>query len=317
MTANNTLYSRSESRYRFLISPYMDYEKRQLQDQIDNNEPLIVRVWRGTVLSDFLIYDYCTEHKIPYSTREVSLNSTEEAIAWICSDQLDSRLLPDEMKWYLIGKRCLTEHVLGIREYSFKHRRVDHKKHTFTSKYNHTLTQTRERIAKEYNISIASVIKYERYANAVDSLSEIREDLAYAIISGKIMTSYNKVLYLSTLPAALIQAQADQILSKGREPVPETDLTQAITRRRAKKTHLSFDESMIAIKDMPAYDPDAEIVTLTLTIPSWKSSIERVMGSSDFRNCTNTAGQALISALKDLINSADRMITVTRESYHE
>lgn len=30
-----------------------------------------------------------------------------------------------------------------------------------------------------------------------------------------------------------------------------------------------------AIKTMPAYDPDAEVAGLTLTIPSWMSSIDR------------------------------------------
>lgn len=317
MIANSQPRLRSESKYRFLVAPYRDYEKRQLQDQIDNNEPLVVRVWRGAILSDYLTYDYCIEHDIPFSTKEIPLSCTEEAIAWICSDQLETRLLPDEMKWYLIGKRCLTENILGIREYSFRHRRADHKRQSFSSKYNHTLTQTRERIAREYSISIASVIKYERYTNAVDVLSEIREDLAYAIISGKILTTYARVIGLSNQPANLILAQSDQLISSGRSFASEMDLVQAVTRKRAKKTNLAFDESMIAIKDMPAYDPDAEIVTLTLTIPSWKSSIERVMGCSDFKKCTSAAGQNLTSALQDLIVAANRMITVTRESCHE
>ena len=54
------------------------------------------------------------------------------------------------------------------------------------------------------------------------------------------------------------------------------------------------------IKNMPEYNPDAEVTGLTLTVPSGGSSIYRVLNQSDLRNITPQARDKLVVALSEL-----------------
>ena len=62
------------------------------------------------------------------------------------------------------------------------------------------------------------------------------------------------------------------------------------------------------IKNMPKFDPDAEISSLSLTIPSWISSIERVKKVSSITGSTVGAREKLTNTLLDLRTSIDDMI---------
>lgn len=62
------------------------------------------------------------------------------------------------------------------------------------------------------------------------------------------------------------------------------------------------------IKNMPKFDPDAEISSLSLTIPSWISSIERVKMVSGITGSTVSAREKLTNTLLDLRTSIDDML---------
>ena len=64
---------------------------------------------------------------------------------------------------------------------------------------------------------------------------------------------------------------------------------------------------------MPAYDPDAEITGLTLTIPSWASSIDRTMQKADLTGVSDKAKNKLAEALHDLQDTIANMLTAIKE----
>ena len=64
---------------------------------------------------------------------------------------------------------------------------------------------------------------------------------------------------------------------------------------------------------MPAFDPDAEISSLTLTIPSWSSSIERTRNNADLSIVSPKARNNLILALGRLQNTVDEMLSAIKE----
>lgn len=68
-----------------------------------------------------------------------------------------------------------------------------------------------------------------------------------------------------------------------------------------------------AIKTMPSYDPDAEVASLTLTIPSWISSIDRAQSNADLKLVSKTARMRLEEALRQLANKAFEMLEAVRE----
>ena len=75
------------------------------------------------------------------------------------------------------------------------------------------------------------------------------------------------------------------------------------------------ETATISIKDMPAYDPDAEIVSLSLTIPSWRSSIFRVRDVSNMRKTSGEARLILKNELIRLKSATDKLLYVLREDF--
>ena len=55
-----------------------------------------------------------------------------------------------------------------------------------------------------------------------------------------------------------------------------------------------------SVKDMPVFDPDAEVTGLTLTIPSWSGSIDRTISGTDLSIVSAEAKARLASALLGL-----------------
>lgn len=68
---------------------------------------------------------------------------------------------------------------------------------------------------------------------------------------------------------------------------------------------------------MPAYDPDAEAVGLTLTIPTWASSIERIDGIMDKTKLSKKARKNLIEALQMLKMKINEMLSELGENEND
>ncbi|NCB65915.1 MAG: hypothetical protein EOM48_07040 [Bacilli bacterium] len=66
------------------------------------------------------------------------------------------------------------------------------------------------------------------------------------------------------------------------------------------------------IKTMPAFDPDAEVAGLTLTIPSWTSSIERTKSTADLNIISSSAKGRLEEALNELQSTVQEMLSVIK-----
>lgn len=63
---------------------------------------------------------------------------------------------------------------------------------------------------------------------------------------------------------------------------------------------------------MPEYNPDAEVTGLTLTIPTWGTSIYRILNQSDLRNITPQARDKLILALSDLQKAIEDLLKAVK-----
>ena len=68
-----------------------------------------------------------------------------------------------------------------------------------------------------------------------------------------------------------------------------------------------------SIKTMPAYDPDAEVAGLTLTIPSRVSSMERTKKVTDWAAISLSAREGLEKALLSLERCAKELLSVAKE----
>ena len=67
------------------------------------------------------------------------------------------------------------------------------------------------------------------------------------------------------------------------------------------------------IKEIPAFDPDAEISSLALTIPSWISTMKRTEASAKLELISHDAQQRIIQQLSDLCSSSEHLLTMIKE----
>ena len=86
-----------------------------------------------------------------------------------------------------------------------------------------------------------------------------------------------------------------------RKLLPPEDVQRKIRlSRESKKRIMSRVRMNMGIKEMPAYDPDAELNRLTYTVGTWSKTIRRTGENADFRNATWKGRENLYRALLGL-----------------
>ena len=100
----------------------------------------------------------------------------------------------------------------------------------------------------------------------------------------------------------------------GQGPVPfirysesRRDISTEVTNRPAAQI-----PDTPAIKTMPEFDPDAEVAGLTLTIPSWTSSIELTKSKADLNIISSSAKNRLEEALEELQRKVQDILTAIK-----
>lgn len=306
---------RIEPDFRRLVAPLTLTELKSMEDSLNNPDSAKeVRVWKNTILVDYEYYDYCHMLQIPFLLINVPLANREEATAWICENQLHRKCLTEEMKKYLIGKRSVTETALGAHEYATLKQRTTRRAYAIMklAKYDSSATQTRERLGTEYFLSFGTIRKYEQYCLELDRILEIFPNFVEEHLAGRLKVSHERLDSLALLPPSQIEAECAEIITGNQQPKTSTkgQFPRYSDMEKAEKAPSA------SIKDMPVYDPDAEISSLTLTIPSWISTINRVRNATTISETSESAMLRLKEALLNLIGTADMMLSVLREDHN-
>jgi len=317
--------------FKQLIPPLLQTERKQLEENILRDgcrEP--IALWGNTIIDGHNRYEICRKHNLPFDTVQVSINNREEAIAWICANQLGKRNISDESRRYLIGKRYAMEKILGahnsagLNQYSKEEVRAEMwpeppgKKKEVRAKllpepqYDRTASRTRERLGKEYHISHSTVLKYENYSEALDYLSGIVPELISKVLSGQVKISQENVLELAKLPPQEIKRMGAQISKRNGLFVGYSDARRVIPPKPEAVVKPIYTPN-VSIKNMPEYDPDAEVSSLTLTIPSWVSSIIRTRSIADLNKVTPEAKSKLEKGLLGLKETVDELLNIIKE----
>lgn len=296
-----------------LVARFNPAERREMEEDIKTNGgQRSVKVWGETILLDYEYYDYCHEHKIPFSVERVPLRSEAEAVAWVSKNQLDRKSLSEERRKYLIGRRSRAEREKNLQQ--LKNQEDSTGLHAmFAAKFvkrSASKTFVRERIGKEYALVYMTVRKYEKYSESLDIIYEFCQNFVNEHLAGRLKISIEKIEVLASLSPDMIVKECQKSLLEAQEHKHIAKRGQ-YTRDNEKKE----ETAIVSIKDMPAYDPDAEIVSLSLTIPSWRSSIFRVRDVSNIRKTTGEARLRLKNELIRLKSATDKLLYILREDF--
>ena len=176
------------------IPPLTDDEFKQLEENILKEGKLIspLIVWGNTLVDGHNRYEIVQEHpEISFSTMPLPFESREEALAWICKNQLGRRNLTPEQKKFLIGK-----------QYSVEHRKPGgngNNQHTAAAKKTapeelcqiDTIPPTaaeasvRKQIAERNNVSESYVARSEKFMRGVEIMEQMVPGMQEKILSGQ------------------------------------------------------------------------------------------------------------------------------------
>ena len=267
------------------------YEELELNIVVNGcKEP--VKVWRDFILDGHNRYRICHEYDIDFTVEVIELDSKEAAIAWICNNLLHTREMPENYRRYLIGKQYYSEKVIGAMNI------VGTNQYTVdpVNKKHHS-GKTSTKIGKEYHIAPTTVNKFLQFVKALDRLKIEFPDFVKGVLYEKIKISQDNLIALAKKP----KKTASQIVEKAAKNnrVSDTDMMLSFVHKETAPLPVV---SKGTVKDMPAFDPDAYVSSLALTIPSWISSMKRAAANSDLNLLSLKARYDLIGALDNLIS---------------
>lgn len=319
MDKPNTPQLTIDREFRDLIRPLMKDEYRHLEENLladGCREP--ITVWKGVIVDGHNRFEICSRLGIPFEVRERHFDNREEVIIWICANQLGRRNISDETRRYLIGKRYEAEKVFagrrnynGWNQYRKREESTDLPYEVIDPDAQQEKIRTSQRIGEEYHLAHGTVEKYGTYSKAVDAIAKKDPSMLPRILSGRYKISHDNVIALSRMSAQEVKKFGKQMRT--------TRKTSTVVPYVVSRSHLGqiAPEQPVpvqtGIKTMPDFDPDAEITGLTLTIPSWTSSINRTRNHTDLNNISLKARMNLQHALFNLQSTIDELLQDIKE----
>lgn len=236
------------------IPPLTADELFRLQESILQEGRLInpIVVWNGIIVDGHNRYKFVSQHpEIKYDIYEKHFDDRNDAIAWICKNQLGRRNLTPEQKKYLIGKQYEAEksshgakHFQG-NQYS----KVVNGQNDWSPQMT-----TRERIAKETNTSDSYVRRAEEYANAVDLADEAVPGIKNEILSGSLSATNEEIVRFAKTAPELRAAYAEKLrepkapkVKKNRATGTFKDLDLSIAPKRPKSDRPTVEDEICTI----------------------------------------------------------------------
>ena len=306
---------RIDPEFKNLIRPLRREEYRQLELNLvmEGCREAIV-VWDGTIVDGHNRYEICNKLKIPYGVKEQVFPNRDAAIAWICSNQLGRRNISEETKKYLIGRQYEAEKKAHRNENGYNQycpnplatvgrgRPVEEE----------SSRRTAARLGKEHHVSGATVQKYAKYSVALDAIAKTAPELIPHILSGTYKISFENIVALAEMAPAELKELSKKIGNNPYAFARYSDSRRSLSTEASSKPGIQAAEQP-AIKTMPAYDPDAEVAGLTLTISSWMSSIERTRNMAHLASISPAAKENLQAALTALGEKVQEMLAAIEE----
>ena len=308
--------------FKNLIRPLQKKEFLQLEANLladGCRDPIIT--WNGFIIDGHNGYELCMRHQISYAVVEMEFDCRESVIAWICANQLGRRNITEETRKFLIGMQYESEKLA----HSLKNARGknqygepgDELPCAISESYDEAKPSpsghvTAQRIAQENQISGGTVLKYAIYTRALETIGQKAPEMVPKILSGRYKISHKNVVDLSGLTSDEIK-KVGRRMERSQQPFVQYNSTRQEIQNTMEQVNLNDSPSIPSVKDMPAFDPDAEITALTLTIPSWASSIKRTRTNTDFDRVSNYAKDKLKETLIDLQYTISKMLSAIKE----
>ena len=188
-----------DQEFKTLIRPLRKDEYLQLEVNLTIDgcrEPIIT--WNNIIIDGHNRYEICNRLRIPYAVREMPFENREQAIVWICNNQLGRRNITEETRRYLIGKQYELEKV--ARKHPPNANGFNQYKRRSRSERGDSFRRTAQKFSAQYNVSTGAVQKYAIFSRALDIVGQADPELPGKVLSGTFKISHENLVALSKMP---------------------------------------------------------------------------------------------------------------------
>ena len=250
----------------------------------------------------WMVLDWCVHiAKGEMCIRDRSFTGREEAILWICTHNALREDLTEEQRRYLIGRRYQTERALHGESPASSPAGLE------------SCWKTSTRLGREYGSTPTTIQRYGVFAAAMDTIGKYAPLLFEQILAGKTQLTFAHMIALAEKKPREIKQLEDNLV---RSSALQNSLRKTRGRSHPPMTRGFQPTPPPPIKSMPAYDPDGEITSLTLTIPSWIHSMERTFAAAHWEETSPGAKRKLGEALSLLSQKIQELKTRAQEEEH-
>ena len=287
---------RIDEEFRGLIYPLTHRAYQALEESILRDGCRTpIKVWNRWILDGHNRYEICMQHGIPFTTEEKHFKRRRDVIVWLCERQLQRNDLSPQMRRYLIGIQYETQKPTSARG------RISGKKAPTDQRTKRV--QVMKRIGDTNHVTRFTVERYGYFARSINQIRKISPELAMMILSGDYGITHEKTVQLAN--------GSEEDLLHFEKEILRNRLGE-LREQRQQSTTVSKEREGPSVKDTPTYDPDAAATGLALTIPTWCSSISRVIMAADVDAISDNAKRKLEAALQTLSQEIERLMYVVR-----
>ncbi len=238
--------------------------------------PLIV--WDGVIVDGHNRYKIIQAHpEIGFTTHEKQFADRYEAIIWICRNQLGRRNLTDEQKKYLIGKQYEAEKAARGENSRGQPRDKTGKFHRNVQNEHYgsqAPSTTREKVAKENNVTGSFVHRADQFTRGLDAADAIIPGIRNEILSGTLKVPEKSVTAIARAAPDERPQLAEDLRNprpppKKKKPEPAETPVQSADIEEASDTGrptsaLAISESMASSPDRKNRDAPVETIIAEL-----------------------------------------------------
>ena len=265
---------------------------------------ITVNTWQGYLLCNpWDCSPAASNNAIEYIDHD--FEDINEAGSFVCSVQLHRSDLTNSYRKYLIGKKFSYEEALFHKT----NRDIPNAKYRVAYK-----------IGDTENISGGTVLKYNAYSTAIDTICKNAEELAFHILMEQIKVSHENTIELSRLTPDETRYLSQAVIKQRLKHLTFQDIRHECEWKHTNnKSSVSRSEKreikespQVSIRQMPVYNPDADVNSLCMTIDSWVSSIKRVNQAVDFSTISRKAMINLVrqlTILEQTVNMLQKTLT--------
>lgn len=300
----------SDPMFRALNIPLSPEDRKELDRKIKRGEPVDpVISWKGYILTGYEQDDIFLKYRKSSAavTKEMYFPRRSDAVAWLCHQQLKRTDLIWTAKAWLISKlyealRDIASRRAAGEEFQYRMLSPSQSSHVPTKPFRES-TAILNQLGEEYHYHKETIRRYVRFGRQLDKLEEKVAGIRVRILTGDLIVQMVHMPALTKIPAERLAVLIHDRRTRHLIPPPEY-ISRAPERKHRQKSNIKVEPG---IKQMPKFDPDAELNGLRYTIGAWRKAISRTAEQANFDRATEAGKEDLKQAITKLILEAQTL----------